>query len=167
MSGLRVGCERGDGGTVGVEQVEPLAIIFCLTSRIFSCRQTLFGNISTCLLWNDAVAWLDGNNPSSWNNSRTSCLRLSRVLRSDAGLLSLVDIPAVLGVAGEFAGISEFPESKEVLNTSGLKSGPKNVVPVTLDDPVCGVLGVLGVALASEPISSSAKDSFLFRSLKL
>lgn len=33
------------------------AIIFCRTSRIFSCRMFLLGNTSECCVWNAAVAW--------------------------------------------------------------------------------------------------------------
>jgi len=70
----------------------------------------------------------------------------------------------VLGVLGELAMLSQVSLA---LKTSGLKSGPKKVFPVRFDFgveiPVCGVLGVLGVALASEPRSSSIKDAFLFR----
>jgi len=146
---------------VGVEHELVVAIIFCRTSRIFSCKHTLLGKTSTCLVWNEAVAWLDGKRPSSWNNSITSCLRLSRVF------LKLADrspcIPAVLGVFGELAMLSEFSLA---LNTSGLKSGPKKVFPVRLDlgveTPVWGVLGVLGVADASDPRSSSTRPALLF-----
>lgn len=79
-------------------------------------------------------------------------------------------MPAVLGVLGELTALSELLQSNVVLNTSGLKSGPKKVFPVTSDfgvkdAPVCGVRGVLGVALASDPKSSSASDTFIFRSL--
>ena len=68
---------------MGVEQAELVAIIFCLTSLIFSWRHTLLGNTSECLVWNWAVEALEGNNPSSWNSSITNCRRLSSVFRSD------------------------------------------------------------------------------------
>ena len=87
----------------------------------------------------------------------TSCLLLSRVFRSEE------DFPS-LGVLGEEARLSHCSP----LKTSGLKSGPKKVFPVRfavdlgVQTVVCGVRGVLGVALASEPRSSSAKDIFCF-----
>ena len=86
----------------------------------------------------------------------TNCLRLSRVFLSEDDLPST---PAVLGVLGDAAKLSQF--ISEVLKTSGLKSGPKNVLPVKLavdlgvETVVWGVRGVLGVALASLPRSSS------------
>jgi len=107
---------------VGVEQEFEVAIIFCLTSRILSCRQTLFGKTSTCLVWKEAVAWLEGKSPCSWKSSITSCLRLSSVFLREAG--RSVCSPAVLGVFGELAMLSEFSFA---LKTSGLKSGPKGV----------------------------------------
>ena len=61
------------------------AIIFCLTSRILSCRHTLEGKASQCLNWKLDVAWLEGNRPCSWNSCITSCLRWSRVFRSEEG----------------------------------------------------------------------------------
>ena len=117
------------------------------------------------MLWKWVVAACEGKSPSSWNSSMTSCLLLSRVrLREEE------DFPS-LGVLGDEARLSHCSPD---LNTSGLKSGPKKVVPVSLDVDlgvetvervvwgVLGVLGVLGVALASEPRSSSAKDIFRF-----
>ena len=60
--------------------------------------------------------------------------------------------------------------SQSPLNVSGLKSGPKNVVPVSCElcgvvqyvvlEQVIGVLGVRGVAVASLPRSSSSSFCF-------
>lgn len=94
----------------------------------------------------------------------TSCRRLSRVFLNEDDLPS-PPIPAVLGVLGDAAKLSQL---SDVLKTSGLKSGPKKVVPVKfavdlgVETVVCGVRGVLGVALASLPKSSSMYEIFRF-----
>ena len=95
------------------------------------------------------------NDTSSWKSSITSWRRPSRVRRRDA---------PPPGVLGELVLCSYSP-----LNVSGLKSGPKKVVPVSCKlcgvlwgvlEHVIGVRGVRGVAVASLPRSSSKSLCF-------
>lgn len=100
----------------------------------------------------------------------TKCLRPSNVRRNDPpvplgvrgvapGVRGVAADPGVrappppaLGVLGEVVVLSA-----STLNVSGLKSGPKNVTPVIFATGVLvHVSGVLGVAVASLPMSSSS-----------
>ena len=66
-------------GVKGWDELGEAAIIFCLTSRIFSCKHNFVGKTSECFAWNVEVAWLVGNNPCSWNSIMTKCLLWSEI----------------------------------------------------------------------------------------
>lgn len=132
-------------GVMGCEDDGEAAIIFCLTSRILSCKHNLVGKTDECFAWKDDVDWLVGKRPFSWNSIMTKCLRWSRVF-----------------LRFEVIADGEAESSWSLLNTrSGLKSAPKNV---WLLEVALGVDVDIGVS-ASLPRPSVEDESFLFRFL--